>query len=135
MIRLAWILLTLISGCNLGAEILGGGAASERASQWYETGQVRKPRADIVHTVRELLLRQGYLTAEFDAAQARAETSWDTHLSTMWREGFRTKVEAEIVPLDSGGFNVRIRSIMEINENENQPGVPERAHWVGAGVS
>jgi len=108
---------------------------ADRTSEWYETGTVRKSREDIARTVRELLLRQGYQTAEFDPAQERAETAWDAHYSTRWREGFRTKMEAEILPVASGGFNVRVRSTMEINDNDSSASIPERAKWVGAGVS
>jgi hypothetical protein len=137
MNRLAWMVLPLLglSSCSMAAGVIGGSIAAERASDWYETGEVRKPRAEILHVVRELILRQGYLTAEFDAAQQRAESSWDAHYSMIWREGIRTKVEAEVLPLASGGFNVRVRSIMELNDNQATPGVPERALWVGAGVS
>jgi hypothetical protein len=134
MKRFAWMVLPLMTSCSL-SDLLSGAVAQEKTSQWYETGQVRKTRSDIAHIIRELLLRQGYQTAEFDAAQERAETAWEAHYSPRWREGYRTKVEAEILPLDSGGFNVRVRSIMEINENENSAAIPERARWVGAGVS
>jgi hypothetical protein len=135
MNRVAWMvwpLLTLsLSSCGL----IGGSLAAERASDWYETGQVKKSREEIVRVLRELILRQGYLTAEFDPEQQRGESSWDTHFSVRWREGFRTKVEAEILPLPSGGFNVRVRSLMELNDNDSTPIAPERAQWVGAGVS
>ena len=132
--RIAGMVLSLLplTGC-LG--FLGGSMAAESTSDWYETGQVRKNRDEIVRIVRELLLRQGYLTAEFDAAQERAETSWDARYSTRWREGYRTKLEAEILPLASGGFNIRVRSTMEVNDNDNSAAIPERARWVGAGVS
>ena len=84
--------------------------------------------------MRELILRQGYQTPEFDPSD-RLETSWETRIATRWREGYRTKLEAEILPAESGGFNVRIRSTMEINENQTNPAIPERADWVGAGIS
>ena len=133
MNRIAWMVLTLLPLCGCG--IIGGSLGAESTSDWYETGQVRKNRDDIVRIIRELLLRQGYLTAEFDAAQVRAETSWDARYSPRWREGYRTKLEAEILPLDSGGFNIRVRSTMEVNDNESSAAIPERAKWVGAGVS
>lgn len=134
MTRSAWLLLPLLGACSM-SDMLSGAMGADKTSEWYETGTVLKPRADIVASVRQLLLRQGYPTAEFDPGQERVETGWDTHYSTRWREGYRTKVEAEIVPAGSGGFNVRVRSTMEINDNENQAGIPERARWVGAGVS
>jgi hypothetical protein len=134
MIRFAWLLLPFLASCGPG-QILGGSFAADTTSDWYETGQVRKNRDEILRMVRELLLRQGYLTAEVDAEQKRVETCWDAHYSPRWREGYRTKLEAEILPVDSGGFNVRIRSSMELNDNELAPSIPERAKWVGAGVS
>jgi hypothetical protein len=132
MTRLMLILLPLLTACS---GFLGGSMAAESTSEWYETGQVRKNRDEVLRIVRELLLRQGYLTAEVDPTQARVETGWDARYSTRWREGYRTKLEAEILPLDSGGFNVRVRSTMELNDNDSAPAIAERAKWVGAGVS
>jgi len=134
MNRIAWMVLPLLT---LGAcsGFLGGSLGAESTSDWYETGQVRKSRDELIQVVRELLLRQGYLIAELDASQERVETSWDARYSTRWREGYRTKLEAEILPRASGGFNVRIRSTMELNDNDNSAAIPERAKWVGAGVS
>ena len=134
MNRSSWIVLPLLALCSCSG-FLGGSMGAESISEWYETGQVRKNRDEIVRIVRELLLRQGYLTAEFDPAQQRAETCWDAHYSPRWREGYRTKLEAEILPLASGGFNIRIRSTMEVNDNDSSAAIPERAKWVGAGVS
>jgi|SRR6185436_19266581 hypothetical protein len=134
MNRFALLLLPFLASCGPG-QILGGSFGADTTSDWYETGQVRKNRDEIIRMVRELLLRQGYLTAEVDAEQKRIETCWDPHYSPRWREGYRTKLEAEILPLDSGGFNVRIRSSMELNDNELSCSIPERAKWVGAGVS
>jgi len=131
MNRITWMILPLLSACS---GWIGGSMYAERTSDWYETGQVRKSRDEIARTVRELLLRQGYQTAEFDAAQERAETCWDTRISTRWREGTRTKLEAEILPVASGGFNVRIRSTMEINNSE-YGNMAEKADWIGAGAS
>lgn len=130
MNRSAVLLLALLGGCGQSV----WGLAADSTSEWYETGQVRKPKSDIARTVRELILRQGYQTPEFDADN-RLETAWDTHLATRWREGFRSKLEVEIVPYETGGFNVRVRSHMEVNENEHQPAIAERAKWVGAGIS
>lgn len=133
MTRFACLLLPLLSGCSLN-EVMAG-VASERQSIWYETGPVRKPREDVARTVREFLLRQGYVAPAFEAGSERIETGWDTHLSTRWREGYRTKLEAEILADAGGGFNVRVRSTMEINDNERHPSIAERAQWVGAGAS
>ena len=111
-------LLVLLAGCGQSA----WGLMAERTSEWYETGPVRKPKDDVARTVRELILRQGYQTPEFDAAN-RLETAWETRMAVQWRESYRTKLEAEILPAESGGFNVRIRSTMEVNENQTQ-------HWL-----
>jgi hypothetical protein len=132
MKRIAWMVLPLLAGCG---EFIGGSMGAEATSNWYETGQVRKNRDEILRIVRELFLRQGYLTAEIDAEQERIETSWDARYSPRWREGYRTKLEAEILPLAAGGFNIRVRSSMEVNDNMNSAAIPERAKWVGAGVS
>jgi hypothetical protein len=130
MSRLTLLLLALAAGCTV-SDILHGGAAA-KTSSWMETGEVRKSREDICRTVRELVLRQGYPTADF--VDDRLETPWDTHLSPRFREGYRTKVEAEILPLGSGGFNVRVRSTMEIDNSQNPSG-PQKNDWIGAGAS
>ncbi len=130
MNRLALVLPLLLWGCTI-SDIYHGGAPM-KTSDWYETGEVRKSREDIARTVRELLLRQGYAPPEFD--DDSLETPWDVHLSPRWREGYRTKIEARIVPLGSGGFNVRIRSTMEIN-NSDYGNMAEKADWIGAGAS
>jgi hypothetical protein len=114
MKRIAWMVLPLLAGCG---EFIGGSMGAEATSNWYETGQVRKNRDEI------------------DAEQERIETSWDARYSPRWREGYRTKLEAEILPLAAGGFNIRVRSSMEVNDNMNSAAIPERAKWVGAGVS
>ena len=132
MNRITWMFLLLLSGCQ---GWLGGSLYTESTSSWYETGQVRKDKEEVIRIVREVLLRQGYSTTEFDADQTHAETCWDTHFSTMWREGVRTKLEAQILPLTGGGFNVRVRSSMQLNDNALHPTIPEKAEWVGAGVS
>jgi hypothetical protein len=132
MNRLAWLLPALLSGCLLHQTPFG--LMADRTSPWLETGPVLKPRDEIVRTVRDLMIRHGYQVPEIDAAADHVETGWDTHLSTLWREGNRTMVEAEIVPLESGRFNVRIRSTMEINDNSASPAVEEKASWIPAGV-
>ena len=127
------LLLLLLGGCSFND--LGAGLMMDKTSDWFHTGQIKKSREDIARTVRELITRQGYVTPDFDASAERIETTWDTHLSVRYREGYRTKIEAEILPVEAGGFNVRVRSTMEINDNDNQVSDPERARWVGAGVS
>jgi len=132
MNRLALVLPLplLLAACTL-SDIYHGGA-QVKTSDWYDTGEVRKSREDIARTVRELLLRQGFAPPEFE--DDSLETPWDVHLSPLWREGYRTKIQARIVPLGSGGFNVRIRSTLEIN-NSDSGNMAEKADWIGAGAS
>lgn len=126
-------LLALLAGCQAPtlSDIFNGGAAS-KTSEWMETGEVRKSREEIARTVCEQLLRQGYPASEF--VDDRIETPWDVHDSPRFREGYRTKIEAEILPQSSGGFNVRVRSTMEINNSQNTSG-SGRIDWIGAGAS
>ena len=129
MSRLTLLLLALVAGCTISDIVHGG--ATVKTSDWLETGGVRKSREDVTRTVRALLLRLGYSTGEF--ADDRLETPWDVHPSPRFREGYRTKIEAEILSLGSGGFNVRVRSTMEINNSQNAN--LEKADWIGAGAS
>jgi hypothetical protein len=130
MSRWTVLFLAFVAGCTV-SDILHGGA-TVKTSDWLETGEVRKSREDVARTVREQLLRLGYPPTEF--VDDRLETPWDVHLSPRFREGYRTKVEAEILPLGSGGFNVRVRSTMEINNSQAVVSA-EKADWIGAGAS
>ena len=130
MRRLALAFLPLLSACTFTDVFYGG--APVKTSSWYETGEVRKPREEVARAVREQLLRQGFGPADFE--NDRLETPWDVHLSPRFREGYRTKVEAELVPVGSGAYNVRVRSTMEIN-NSQGPSTAESADWIGAGAS
>jgi hypothetical protein len=123
--------LVLVAGCTV-SDLLHGGAW-DKTSQWLETGEVRKSRDEIARTVRELLLRQGYTAPDFDGD--RLETPWDVHPSPRFREGYRTKVEVEVVPLGPGAFNVRVRSTMEINNTQGDATLIQREDWIGAGAS
>ena len=133
MSRLMLPLLAFLAGCQVTSlsDVFNGGAAS-KTSSWMETGEVRKSRAEVARTVREQLVRQGY--PESDFVDDRIETPWDVHDSPRFREGYRTKVEAEILPLGTGGFNVRVRSTMEIN-NSQSTSAYGKADWIGAGAS
>jgi hypothetical protein len=132
MSRLTVLLLALLPGCSFTVSDVFNGGAMSKTSDWMETGDVRKSREEIARTLRELLLRQGFTTPEI--IDDRLETAWDVHMSPRFREGYRSKVEAEIVPLGSGGFNVRVRSTLEINNSEN-PDILQRVDWIGAGAS
>lgn len=133
MMRLLPAALILLAGCVVNE--IAAGAGANRTSPWYETGQVVKPREDLARTVRELITRCGYHTPNFDAAADLIETDWDVKMSPRYRESFRTKLEVEIVPMENRGFNIRTRSWMEVNNNSNHPSDPDRAVWVGAGVT
>ena len=134
MNRLPLLALPVFFGCIGGPDEISGIGAS-RMSSWYETGQVKKPREDLARTVRELMARQGYTTPDFDAKKAWIETDWDVSLSPRYREGYRTKLQCEILPEGEGGWNIRVCSWMEINNASINPTDPARAVWIGAGVS
>lgn len=134
MKHFACLLVLALAGCVV-QDFTAGGLAANRVSDWYETGQVIKPREDLARTIRELLTRQGYVTPDFDEKAERIVTEWDVQLSPRFREGTRTKMEVQIVPLDRGGFNIRSRSWFEVNNEMQNPSIPEKAVWVGAGIS
>jgi hypothetical protein len=135
MKRLALLALPLLSGCfDVSSDEISG-LGARRMSSWYETGQVKKPREDLARLVRDLMARQGYNTPDFDEKKEWIETDWDVSLSPRYREGYRTKLQAEILPLGENGYNVRVRSWMEINNASINPSDPARAVWIGAGVS
>lgn len=129
------LLLPLLGGCMPGEVLAGAGA--ERHSEWFETGPVRKPKDELLRLVRDLMLRQGYQVPYPEPNGNTLESGWDTHLSPRYREGYRSKIEAEIVPVEGsgGGLNVRVRSTLEINDNTAYPGIAEQAQWVAAGIS
>jgi hypothetical protein len=133
MKRLSGLALALLFGCGTADEISGLGA--RRMSSWYETGQVKKPHEDLARTVRDLMSRQGYNVPDFDAKKDWIETDWVVNLSPRYREGFRTKLQSELVADEFGGINIRVRSWMEINNASINPTDPGRAVWIGAGVS
>lgn len=137
MNRFAWLLLLPLAACSSGivTDFQAGGLAANRVSGWYETGQVIKSREDLARTCRELLTRQGYYVSNFDEKADRIVTEWDVNLSPRFREGTRTKMEVEIIELDRGGFNIRSRSWFEVNNEMQNPSIPEKAVWVGAGIS
>lgn len=127
--RAVWVALILPTGC-FWAETLRPLAPA--SSEWHEVGPIRRPREEIAGAARLYLIRAGYRIPEFDAAARWLETEWDVHLSSIWREGFRTKVEVEFVEADGGATLVRIRSYREVNEENVSPLILEKARWVGA---
>lgn len=131
MVRIAWILLVFPAGC-FWAETLRPLAAA--SSAWHEVGPVRRPLEEITRAARLDLVRAGYQIPDFDPAARWMETDWDVHLSSIWREGFRTKVEVEFEEAAAGETLVRIRSYREINEDNMSPLILAKAKWVGASV-
>jgi hypothetical protein len=105
-------------------------------SEWYEVGPVQKPLEEVVSATRDVILRQGYkLPGPVDPRALRLATAWDVHVSPHWREGYRTKVEAEfdVIP-DGRGILVRVRSFREVNNEAGTPTILERAQWVSASL-
>jgi len=129
---MAPLALALLSGCIVNE--IAAGAGANRTSPWYETGEVRIAREDLLRTIRELISRNDYVISNLDTNANQIETDWDVHMSPHFRQSYRSKLEIELVP-GPGGFNVRTRSWMEINNNSPHPSDIDRAEWVGAGVS
>ncbi len=131
MRRLAWALIPLAGGC-FWAETLRPLAPA--SSDWYEVGPVRKPVDEVMKAAHFYLVRSGYVIPAYNPADLWFETSWDTHMSSHWREGFRTKVEVEFEEQANGSTLARIRSYREYNEESKQPMIEEKAKWIGASV-
>lgn len=132
MIRAVLLLALGQTGCSMlhGVEGLAGTATSA----WYSVGPVRKPATDILGTARDVIVKQGYTVGTFDAAEGRVESNWDVQLSAHWREGNRTKLEAELEESGPGAFVVRVRSHTELNNNAKQPLSLQHAEWIGASL-
>jgi len=132
--RRGWILVPLLGGCLWGgcfwAEWFRPLAAA--SSDWYPVGPVRKPLEEITRAAQYYLTRAGYVIPAFDPGARRLETGWDTHLSSHWREGFRTKVEVEFQDMEDGSTLIQIRSYREFNEESRYPMIAEKASWIGA---
>lgn len=131
MKHLAASLLLLLAGCVVNEVAAGVGA--NRTSPWFETDPVNKSREDLTRTVRELIVRNGYRAPD-SAPDEMIETDWDYQMSPRFRESFRTRLQVEILRAD-GGYSVRTRSWMEVNNNSRFPSDPDQAVWVGAGVA
>lgn len=129
MLRAAPAFLLALGGCFLAETFRPLSASS---SDWYEVGPIRKPLAEIVEAARTYLVRAGYAVAKPDPGARALETEWDTHLSSHWREGFRTKVEVEFPEQPDGSTLVRIRSYREVNNEQVSPMLENKARWIGA---
>lgn len=124
---LAILACALLSGC-LVPEVFG-----TSVSEWHIVGPIRRPTEEVVQLTRDTVARS-YRLLPTEPGAARFETDWDVHMSSHWREGFRTKVEVEFERHDSGGVMVRIRSYREINDNARNPAIQEQAKWIAAEV-
>jgi hypothetical protein len=124
----ALALLLLPAGCMMSNYV------SSSASEWVDIPNVAKPPEEIVRLAREVLSRQGYRLLPETPGALGLESDWDTHLSSHWKEGFRTKVEVRVERVDGGRCRVWIRDRREFNDNAKSPTNPDSAQWVGASV-
>jgi hypothetical protein len=85
-------------------------------------------------TTRDVIVKQGYIVGPLDTAERRIESAWDIHLSSHWREGNRTKLEATWEPSAPGAYLIRVRSYTELNNNSKQPLSQQQAEWIGASL-
>ena len=124
----AAILLSL-AGCQM-ATIMG-----ESSSPWFEAGPTRLPAAEVTAITKEMILRQGHrLPSTLPANATRFLSEWEVRLSPHWREGYRTRVEAEVVSVEGRGLVVRVRSQREVNNEAGKPTMAEHAQWISASL-
>ena len=136
MKRAAALALTLLTGCGLGVSDFAGAAGATRTSPWYETDDCRKSRDELGRMVLELISRCGFKAPDTLPSDDHVMTDWSLQMSPRWRESFRSRLEVEIAPGKTNGtYYVRTRSWMEVNNNSVAPSDPDKAEWVGAGVT
>lgn len=127
-----WAALPFLSGCflyDLSSPMLG-----ESTSAWFEVAPVTRPLPEVMALAREAVRHSGF-TLLTEETPNRVYTEWLTYLSSHWREGFRTRLEVEVMKLETGpGLKVRVRGIREINENGKDPTSAQNAHWINAGL-
>ena len=131
MHRTLWAALPLAGGCfllDVTSPVLG-----TSASDWYEVAPVTKPVPQVMEIARETVRRAGFTLLPADTTD-RIFTEWLVQLSSHWREGFRTRLELEVVRPDGGGLTVRVRGIREINDDARAPASPAQAHWINASL-
>jgi hypothetical protein len=130
MKRALVLLLAAPSGCWIPAYTI-----ASNSSDWVEIPNVAKPPEEVVRLAREVLSRQGYTLLPQTAGELGFESDWDVHLSSHWRDGFRTKVEVRVEAAGAPGRSrVRIRDRREFNDEAKNPMNPAAAAWMGATV-
>ena len=129
MKRAVLLLLAAPAGCWVPAYAVASGT-----SEWVEIPNVAKTPAEVVRLAREVLSRQGYRLTPDTPGDLGLESDWDVHLSSHWRDGFRTKVEVRVEGSANGRSVVMIRDRREFNDNAKTPMNPDAASWVGASV-
>ena len=113
---------------------LAGSTCDMKEGLWIETGPVYRSAEDVWKT--SLTLLQETQRFQIDL-QSREEglisTKWKTQFAPIFREGKRIRAELEIIKLEKGGYNIRIRCPYEINNNSRNPMSVKDADWVPAG--
>ncbi len=124
MRRLLLILTPFLAGSTCGT--FGG--------EWIDTGSVHRSHEDVWTTCLSILRdKQGFQIEEQDRTAGRITTKWKTQLAPIFREGTRVKTEIEILPVEGGGYNIRVRCPHEVNNNSKNPMSLNDADWVPAG--
>ena len=123
-------LLPLLAGCLL-VKVTG---IANGIGKWHEIPTVKLPLDQIARIVHERVASLGYAIPKDDPKNGTIDSDWIVTLSPRWREGYRTRIEVVIEPLDTGGADVRIRSRREFNDNGLAPMDIAKAQWVGASL-
>jgi hypothetical protein len=121
----------LLAGCfmlDVTSPVIG-----TATSEWYEIAPVSKPVPQVMEVARETVRRGGFTLLPSDGTD-RIFTEWQLQLSPRLREGFRTKLEVEVVKLERGGVKVRVRGFREVNDDAYNPSNPSNAHWINASL-
>jgi hypothetical protein len=121
------VLLPILTGCFLVEVTVADGVG-----KWHEIPTVKLPLDQISRIVHERVASIGYAIPKDDPKSGRIDSDWIVTLSPRWREGYRTRIEIAIAPLDTGGASVRIRSRREFNDNGLAPMDLAKAQWVSA---
>ena len=123
--------LPLLGGCfllNVTAPVLGTSASSD----WYEISPVARPAPEVMEIARETVRRSGFALLPPDGTD-RIFTEWRVELSAHWRQGFRAKLELELVKLEgTPGLKLRVRGFRDVNDNSRNPSNAADAEWIEA---